>query len=151
MAKDKGSNVDAEVRLELAEFKNEIHTTIIDSISNGFKEVEKHLTELFNKDIENIKDTQKRYAKHHEEHFSNIDKLRDYVDAKLKSLEDDKLKSLEDRIVEVRNNQLACKAKEQVTDKIEEKTDRKKNTNYGFIVMLCTIFMVLGVVVGFII
>lgn len=128
----KGSKVDAEVRAELAEFKSEINSTIIDSITNGFKEIEKHLSELFNKDIDHIKETQGRFAEHHRDHYENHKDIRE----KFSNLE--KLFS-------------SLTTSLQTQDKIEEKTNRKKEINIGIVVVICAVLTVVGGVIGYLI
>lgn len=124
----KGSNVDAEIRLELAEFKDSINTMITSLIKEGFKEIKSHLTELLNKDIDYIKDTQERHSDHHSAHFkNNQDRIQDI--SKIKSL------IIEQRAVNV------------TKDKIDERSDRKRELGIGQVLLICTIVSVITAVI----
>ncbi len=124
----KGSNVDAEIRLELAEFKDSINTMITNLIKEGFKEIKSHLTELLNKDIDYIKDTQDRHSKHHTEHFTNNqNRIQDISDMKTLVIEQ--------------------KIKDQTKDHIEEKTNRKKEIGIGYVILICTVVSAVAVII----
>jgi len=123
-----GSNVDAEIRAELAEFKININETITTLIKEGFREIKEHLTEMFNKDIDYIKDTQDRHSGHHTKHFTNNqDRIQDISDVKTLIIEQ--------------------KTKDQTKDIIEEKTNRKKEIKMGHVVLICGTVSVITAVV----
>lgn len=156
MENNKGLNkVDAEFKQELEFMESRLQLsmerTITTLIKEGMKEIKVSLAEIFNKDIDYIKETQERHATYHEQHVKNIENIKDSIDPKIHNAIDDKIKLLESQIATVRDTQLKCQARENITEKIEEKTERHKNTNYGFVVMLCTIVSVItGVIVYFI-
>jgi Mg2+ and Co2+ transporter CorA len=136
MAKEKGSNVDAEVKNELLQIEIRLNSTLQDLIAKLSSNLTITVEKVFNKDIEHINEKLNHFQNNHREHFEN---------------DKDRRKDIDDLEKLLNNLSTSIQIQEKTKDKIEEKTDRKKNTNYGFIVMLCTIFMVLGVVVGFII
>lgn len=126
---DRGQKqVDAEIKLELAEFKVSMNEMISNLIKAGFKEIQDHLTELFNKDIDYIKDTQERHADHHTSHFEN-DKSRIQDISEIKTL------IIEHRTIEM------------TKDKIEDKTNRKKEIGMGHVLLICGIVSVLTAII----
>lgn len=144
MDKKKGSDtVDKEFKEELELMEERLSLSmeklITSLITSGMKEIKSSLAELFNKDIDHIRETQERHALHHDSHFANISNVKDSIDPKIHSIVDDKFKLLETQINAVREGQLTCQAKERVTDKIEEKQDRKKELSMGMVVLICTI------------
>lgn len=125
-------NMDAKTEQELLRIENHLTATFSKLITDGFREIKESITELFNKDIEYIKDTQKRYASHHEDHYKNH---KDVVKC-MSEIE----KQISEIIIEHKTH-----------DRIDEQTDRKKELNMGFIVTICTILpIVSGLIVYFI-
>ncbi len=109
----KDNGVNPETRAELAEFKEYTNRTITDLIKEGFKEIQERMTELFNKDIDHIKETQERHSDHHEKHYTEISKIKDML--------------IEHRVAE------------STKDKIDEVQDRKKELSNGVIITICTV------------
>ncbi len=121
----KDNGVNPEARADLAEFKTDINNTITTLIKAGFREIQERMTELFNKDIDHIKETQDRHNSHHENHYSEISKIKDML--------------IEHR---------AC---DKTKDKLDEINDRKKGisaSKVAIIVSACSLLS--GLIVYFI-
>lgn len=131
MSNEKGTNVDADTRKELHDMEVRINETITKSVATGFEQVEKHLSEVINKDIDHIKETQVRYASHHNEHFQNHRLTLEKFD----SLKD----NVHQEISKIKEMVLEEAISERTKDKLDEKNDRNKNTNIAFTVGLFTI------------
>ena len=114
--------MDIKTEQELLRIENHLTMTFSKLITDGFKDIKESITELFNKDIEYIKDTQGRFAHHHNEHFQN------YKDVKKD------ISEIEKKITEI-------VIEHKTQDHLEDKTDRNKNTNYAFIGV---IFLIIG-------
>ena len=132
MAKDKGSNVDAEVKNELLAIELRLNTTLqtlIDKLSDNLTST---VEKVFNKDIEHINEKLNHFQENHREHFDNDKDRRKEID------------ELEKLI-----NSLSIAI--QTQEKLEEKTDRRKEISIGMVGMLCTIFSIItGIIVYFI-
>ena len=140
---DKGNQLDSKTEQELLRIENHLTMTFSKLITDGFKDIKESITELFNKDIEYIKETQNRFAHHHNEHFENNKlriqenvRIKESIDKKVHLIVDNKFELLENELSRIKESQIECKARRTENNTIEEKTDRKRNTTIAFIGLL---------------
>ena len=154
MAKSKGSDMDNETRAAIDTMEGKLESLIRTLISAGFKEVKDIISELFNKDIDHINEHLTRSDKYHEEHYKEAKKLWKAIDelrASMPTEIDRKLQPLIDDIEEIKAKQIASDVSHDTAEKIEEKTDRKKELSYGKVAVLVTIVGLIGAGVGFLV
>ena len=125
---EEGNKVDAKTEQELLKIGNHLTATFSKLITDGFKDIKESITELFNKDIEYIKDTQKRFTSHHEEHYNNHKETCKCIS------------EIEKKISEI-------VVEQKTQDKLEDKTDRKKELNMGFIVTICAVLPIISALI----
>ena len=152
MTNNKGHNVDAETRAELGEIKADLHSTLIKTISEEFRGLREHLSELFNKDIDHVNKRLDHFQNNHVEHYDD-DKARRLENAKLKEEMESKFHALKEdyteKIQDVKVQVLKESVTEETKDKIDEKNSRNKNTNIAFVVALFTILTAIAGSIAF--
>ncbi len=155
---NEGIHMDVETQAELERIEGRLELalqkTIDSAIRAGIKDIKDSIAELFNKDIEHINEHLGRHDKYHDEHYKDIkrlwktiDELRAYipeeVDKKQQSIIE-ALNDIKDRIIEIETSR-------DTAEKIEEKTDRKKEIAWGAIAAASSVAALVGGGIGFLI
>lgn len=149
MSNNEGKSVDAETKVELHNMEERINN----KLSVLLSDIKLTIQELFNKDIDRIDKTLDQHRSDHIEHYDDdkkrreqIEKVREEFANKLSNIKEE----FNEKIHKLKEELIVEITMQKQKEKSEEKTDRVKNTNYGFIIMLCTVFTLIGAMVGII-